>query len=188
MKETLKDFKARPLFDNIYTPARAIDPLLKYIPVGMTIWECADLGTSVISQAFRDRGDSVISTDVETGFDFLKQKPDFHFDTIVTNPPYSKKDKFIRRCYEYNRPFALLLPLTALEGRARGKMFGENGISLIVLNQRIDFTGKGAPWFAVGWFCYRMHIPPLVFESLDEKSEEGQLQLFTDVSNEEMEL
>lgn len=171
MKESLKDFKARPLFDNIYTPARAIDPLLKYIPVGLTIWECADPGTSIISKSFRDRGDSVISTDVETGFDFLKQKPDFNFDTIVTNPPYSKKDKFIRRCYEYNLPFALLLPLTTLEGRARGKMFGENGISLIVLNQRIDFTGNGAPWFAVGWFCCGLGISPLTFEDLDKPND-----------------
>ena len=38
--------------------------------------------------------------------------------------------------------FALLLPLTALEGVERSKMFNDNGIEVMVLDKRIDFTGK----------------------------------------------
>ena len=33
-------------FDDIYTPTYAITPLLKYIPKGITIWECCDFGKS----------------------------------------------------------------------------------------------------------------------------------------------
>ena len=32
-------------------------------------------------------------------------------------------------------------------------MFSENGIELLVLKKRIDFTGKGSPHFGVAWFC-----------------------------------
>ena len=40
---------------------------------------------------------------------------------IITNPPYSLKDEFIKKCYEWKKPFCLLLPITALEGKVRGK-------------------------------------------------------------------
>lgn len=79
----------------------------------------------------------------------------------------SLKDKFIKKCYEYNKPFALLLPLTALEGIQRGKMYREHGISVIVLDKRIDFTGKGANWFNASWFVWGF-LPKnsLIFEAL----------------------
>ena len=41
------------------------------------------------------------------------------FDMIITNPPYSLKDEFIKKCYEWNKPFCLLLPITAFERKAR---------------------------------------------------------------------
>ena len=66
------------------------------------------------------KGYNVIGSDITRGFDFLKNNMEQHFDMIITNPPYSLKDKFIEKCYEYGKPFALLLPLTALEGIKRG--------------------------------------------------------------------
>ena len=68
---------------------------------------------------------------------------------MITNPPYSIKDKFIARCYEINKPFALLLPVSSIQGIKRGCMFNEFGIDLLVLNKRIDFTGGGSPHFGV---------------------------------------
>lgn len=74
------------------------------------------------------------------------------YDGIVTNPPYSKKDEFLRHCYDLGKPFALLLPVAASQGQKRGKWFKELGISMLVYNRRVDFTGKGAPPFGVAWF------------------------------------
>lgn len=37
------------------------------------------------------------------------------FDIIVTGPPFSKKEKFVRACCELDKPFALLLPITAIK-------------------------------------------------------------------------
>ena len=69
------------------------------------------------------------------------------------------KDKFLERCYEIGKPFALLLPLTALEGIARQELYKKYGLELILLPKRIDFTGKKAPWFAVAWFTYGFNLP-----------------------------
>lgn len=85
---------------------------------------------------------------------------------IITNPPYSLKDEFIKKCYEYGKPFCLLLPLTSLEGIKRGEMFRKNGIELVVLDKRIDFNGKGKNWYNTSWFCYKVLPKQLIFEKL----------------------
>ena len=56
-------------------------------------------------------------------------------------------------------PFAFLMPLTALEGIKRGKMYKENGIQLIFLQKRTDFNGKGNQWFYSCWFTYGLNLP-----------------------------
>ena len=85
------------------------------------------------------------------------------FDCIVTNPPYSKKYQFIEKCYKQNKPFALLLPITALEGKRRGKLFQKYGIQLMIPNKRINFetpSGKGSgAWFQVAWFTWKLNLP-----------------------------
>jgi len=50
------------------------------------------------------------------------------------------------------------LPITAFEGIKRQKLYRENGLEVIFLPKRIDFTGKKAPWFAVAWFTNGLNI------------------------------
>ena len=76
--------------------------------------------------------------------DFFDCGRDDIFDGVITNPPYSKKDQFIEHCYSLDKPFALLLPVTSFQGK-RGQMFMDKGMSALVYNNRIDFTGKGHP-------------------------------------------
>lgn len=121
MKQALIDYIKKGAFDELYTPSYAIRPLLKYLPKKrITIWECTDFGKSNITKELKSNGYEVVTTHTNTNFDFLNDKPDFDFDMIVTNPPYSLKDEFLRKCYEYGKPFCLLLPITALEGIDRG--------------------------------------------------------------------
>lgn len=94
---------------------------------------------------------------------------------IITNPPYSLKDDFLKRCYEYKKPFCLLLPITALEGKVRGQMFRENGIEVLVLDGRVQFMknmikdynkSKSGSWFNTSWFCWNVLKDKLIFEKL----------------------
>jgi hypothetical protein len=72
-----------------------------------------------------------------------------------------------KKCYEYNKPFLLLLPLTALEGKERNKLYRENGIEIIVLDKRINFMkNKNNVWFNTSWFCKGICDKQLNFEKV----------------------
>lgn len=172
MKQPMKDMMQKERFDNLHTPEEAIWPLIDHIPhspLFKRVWECTDFGDSQITKTFRNEGFEVVGTDIVNGMNFLTCQPP-PFDWIVTNPPYSLKDQFLERCYQLNKPFALLLPLTALEGIKRGSLFQHYGIDLIVLNRRIDFTGKKANWFNVSWFCWNVfnntRMNEIIFEEV----------------------
>lgn len=138
MKQVMINYMKREKNDELYTPKEAINPILKYLNKNKIYWECTDFGDSNIRKVLVKNGFKVIATKKDE-FDFLKDDPLFEFDVIITNPPYSIKDKFIKRCYELNKPFLLLLPITALEGKERNKLYKEKGLELIVLNKRINF-------------------------------------------------
>ena len=143
--------------DELYTPESAIDILLPYLKKDWTIWECA-YGTGKLAKSLESRGLKVIG---ERDMDFLGENDGWKetWDCIITNPPFSKKIKFIERCYELKKPFALLLPLTALEGIKIQSMFKDNGIQILFPKGRIDFNGKKAPWFYTCWFTYGLNLP-----------------------------
>ena len=152
MKEALKNHK---VFDELYTPDYAIYPMLKYIPRDVKkIWCPCDTWESKIAQILEEEGFNVQTTHIDDGCDFLNFELPFAYDMIITNPPFSIKDKIIKRCYEKNVPFALLLPLTALEGQRRGEMWKEGGIGVVVLDNRVDYNGKGSCWYNTSWFIH----------------------------------
>lgn len=140
--------------NDFQTPPKALEPLIKYLNPQWTIWECA-AGKGNLTRALRDRGFKVVSTDILTGKDFLTYAPK-EFDCIITNPPFSLKQKFIARAYELGRPFAFLLPLTTLETEGRQQYFRRCGLEIILFNKRINFetpSGKGSgSWFSSAWF------------------------------------
>ena len=165
MKKAMLDYIKRGVYDELYTPKYAIKPLLKFLPKNIKIWECTDYRSSNITKILKENGYEVIKTHKDN-FDFLNDKPNFDFDMIITNSPYSLKDEFIKKCYEYKKPFALLLPITSLEGIERGKMFRNKGVEVLVLDKRIDFNGKGKNWYNTSWFCYNVLPKQLIFEEL----------------------
>lgn len=166
MKQAMINYIKNEKNDELYTPREAIIPILKYLDKDKIYWECTDFGDSNIRKVMVENGFKVVSTRKEE-FDFLKDDPLFKFDVIITNPPYSTKNKFLKRCYELNKPFMLLLPLTALEGKERGKLYRQNGIELIVLDKRINFMKeKNNVWFNTSWFCYKICNKPLNFEKV----------------------
>lgn len=157
--------------DIFQTPKYALKPLIKYIPKNFIIWECA-CGNGNITQVLKDEGFKVIATDLKHGENFLTWQPD-EFDCLVTNPPYSIKDEFLKRAYLLRKPFAFLLPITALEGRIRQGLYKEYGIEIILMNSRINFEtpsgiGTGS-WFASAWFTNGLDLGnQLTFETFRE--------------------
>ena len=152
--------------NDFQTPIYGIEPLLPYLKKSWTIWECAQGNKNIVNFLTKE-GYKVIGSDILTGEDFLTWKPE-EFDCIVTNPPYSIKQKFLERCYKLGKPFALLLPLTTFETRKRQKLFEDhyNETKFIFLDKRINFetpTGKSSSaWFATMWVCYKLELPKIL--------------------------
>lgn len=166
MKKAMINYIKKEKFDDIYTPEYAIEPLLEFIPKGITIWECCDFGGSKITELLKKHGCNVISTDKEENF--FEYVPQQNFDMIITNPPYSLKDKFLKKCYEWNKPFALLLPITALEGKSRGCMYRQHGVEVLVLDGRVQFMENSGNWFNTSWFCHNILPDKLIFKELNK--------------------
>ena len=142
--------------DELYTPEEAIKILLPYINKEWTIWECA-WGKGDLANYLKKSGFKVIGN---KDYDFLGDRFQNNIgNCIITNPPYSIKDKFLKRCYDLGLPFALLMPITALEGIKRQELYKKYGIQILFPKRRIDFNGKKAPWFYTAWFCWGLNLP-----------------------------
>lgn len=143
--------------DECYTPAEGVVPLIKHLPYWVkTVWCPCDKPESEIVKMLKAAGKKVLCTHIDDGYDFLTMRAEPYADMcdiIITNPPYSNKDDFIKRCIYLGKPWALLLPLDALCGDQRNKLYSKTDVGVITLANRLDFTGKGANWFYNAWVC-----------------------------------
>lgn len=173
MQNAIKD-----KFDNLYTGKNVVRPVIDFLNYygfkDGTCWECCDYGNkdSFITKDLQQAGFRVFSSGLEMSdekyrFDFLTHFDDntFYKDRfVITNPPYSKKDKFIELAVNLllNKQIegcAFLLPTDSVAGIARHKSYkraliNDISINVKVFDKRIDFTGKGACWFNVAWFIF----------------------------------
>ncbi len=148
--------------DETYTPPEALNHIFPYLDKELTYYDCTSNTSMNIVNHLTDSGFKCLSSE---GRDFLIDEPP-ECDVILTNPPYSIKDKFIHRCYDLGKPFALLMPVNTIQGIGRGNRFENEGIELLVLNKRITFLSGGtSPSFGVAWFCRNVLPEKLLFSS-----------------------
>ncbi len=133
--------------DEVFTPKYAVTPLLKYLsPTKYTIWCPFDTEDSNYVKVFKEAGHSVIVTHIDNGQNFFTYAPEPEdYDIIISNPPFSVKDDIIKRLEELNKPFAILLPLPALQGQKRFSYLKKinddpnRGLQLIIFDKRINY-------------------------------------------------
>lgn len=141
------------------TPPEVTVALLRFLnfPSGVSVWEPAagdgDMADVISQYAF-----PVYVTDIRDGTDFLQSCID-GADWIITNPPFSLAEEFIRHAAELNKPFAMLLKAQYWHAAKRAKLFEELPPSYILpLTWRPDFFFKerdgkkgGSPLMDVMW-------------------------------------
>lgn len=149
------------------TPPEVTMALLDFLglPKDTVIWEPA-CGEGHMAKEMERQGYSVYATDIAQGVDFLATDLSTNaYDWIITNPPFSKAEWFIRRCYELEKPFALLLKAQFWHAKKRMNLFREcRPWYVCPLTWRPDFmfgrTG-GKPLMDVIWCiwlpCHRGH-------------------------------
>lgn len=158
--------------NELYTPFYAVEPIIKYLPKDKVIWCPFDKRWSAFTVLLKEHGYNVIFSHIDTGEDFFSYEPD-EWDIIVSNPPFSIKDKIIKRLYSFDKSFAVLLPLNSLQGKIRYEYFKE-GIQILTFDTRINFhkensmdvTVKGSP-FATAYFCKDLLPKDLIVEKLE---------------------
>ena len=105
--------------DEVYTPAYAVKPILKYIKQDSIVWCPFDTEESEYVKLIREAGHKVISSHIDEDKNFFFYEPEEHYDYIISNPPFSIKDEILARLYELNKPYAMLLPIPTLQGQKR---------------------------------------------------------------------
>lgn len=117
----------------------------------------------------RNNGYKVVTTSIHNGYDFLTCEVPEGVNCIITNPPFSLKNQFLQRCYDLKLPFALLLPIQALDTKQRFDMFSKHGLDLLLFDKRVNYIGSnGSPPFTSAWFTNKVLPERLVFERLEK--------------------
>lgn len=165
--------------DEVYTPAYAVKPLLKFLVDRSTIWCPFDKEDSEYVKIFRAAGHNVIVThidDKEENHNFFEYEPHEYYDFIISNPPFSIKDDIIKRLYELNKPYAVLLPVPALQGQKRFPYMLD--CQALVFDKRINYytdiekmeIQKGVS-FGSFYLCRNFLPRDLMFEELEIDNE-----------------
>lgn len=158
--------------DECYTPYYAVDPLLEFIGKDKTIWCPFDKEWSAYVQTFKANGNRVIYSHIDDGKDFFSYEPE-SYDLIVSNPPFSLSVKVFNRLYNLNKPFCVLSPVKALQGKQRFDNFAKKGLELLVFDGRVDFHTRDnfeyhteGNHFGSMYFCRNVLPEKLVFRKL----------------------
>lgn len=136
--------------DTFQTPKYAVDLLIPFIPKNIKwIWEPA-CGDGRIVQRLTEFGYGVYPSDIRKSSGWvnnhvhnflLQDRPLSHYfsdhdEAIITNPPFSIKDKFIEKAFEYKVPFAMLINA---DYHAKHIEWVERGCEKIIPKSRIAF-------------------------------------------------
>ena len=151
------------IHDDYMTPRYAWEDIKEYIPNDKQIWE-AFYGDGKSGDHLKDMG-----------FDVLHAPVDFFChdwgDIIVTNPPFSKTKEVMKRLFELDKPFIVILPSSKINTQYFREWKDKN-LQLIIPKKRISFN-KIVGCIANGWvevpsqncnfdcfyYCYKMNLP-----------------------------
>ncbi|GGR31300.1 SAM-dependent DNA methyltransferase [Deinococcus ruber] len=144
------------------TPADVTHALLDYLslPAGTRVWEPA-CGEGHMAEVLKERGLKTHVTDLHDrgygrgGVDFLATPAPVIVEWIITNPPFSLAEAFIRHALSLELPFALLLKGQFWHAARRRTLFEEHRPSHVLpLTWRPDFLmGRkgGSPTMEAAW-------------------------------------
>jgi len=161
--------------DEVYTPIYGVEPVAKYLKPNSNILCPFDKSWSAFVKVLHEAGHNVSYSHIDTGTDFFSYtKKDVEiYDYIISNPPFSCKDKVLSHLYYLGIPFMMLLPLPTLQGVARGKLFVQYGLELLIFDIRIGYHTKDklahaikSNHFASAYFCYNVLPEKLIIEQL----------------------
>lgn len=135
--------------DEYYTPKYIVEILIPHLKKKKIkkIWCPCDKDWSEYTKTLKENGFNVICSHIDEGKDFLLYKPNEQYDAIVTNPPFSIKNKIFQRCIEIGKPFALLMSATSVQSASFIRIISQaKDFRTIMFDKRISYSGDRPPF------------------------------------------
>lgn len=142
------------------TPENVTVALVNHLGLrGVTVWEPA-CGAGHMAEALIKTGNRVVASELHWqgygfgGVDFLSVAAPT-CDWIITNPPFKLAERFIERCIEHRKPFAMLLKSQYWHSSKRRSLFERHRpVAVLPLTWRPDFhfgAKGGSPTMECVW-------------------------------------
>ena len=139
--------------DDYETPSKVLKDLLPYIPNGI-IYDPFYCKGSVIDEW--KQLDRICINEKKDAFEWQPE----NFDIVVSNIPFSIKEKCVKLCLDFNKPFALLMPIDTLGSKWIKKYFDK--LQFIIPSCRYNFIKNEvqtkSSWFDTMWVCYKLEL------------------------------
>ena len=155
--------------DEYYTPPILVKPILKFLKPKSTVWCPFDTEDSEFVITLRENGHKVIYSHIWLGQDFFTYEPQEPYDYIISNPPFTKKLQVLKRLYELNKPFAMVMGLPILNYQEIGNFFLDKDLQLLIVDKKVSFDGNTAS-FNNSYFCHNFLPKDLMFEHLEHNN------------------
>jgi len=144
--------------DDWETPIEYLQLLTPFLDKDITIYDPFYFNGKV-----KDKWEMLGYKCIHNNEDFYKvDKPNENVN-IVSNPPYHKKNEMLRRLFEWDLPFILLMPINTLSYIKTQRILKDKNIQVIIPNIFKGFIdGKGnatrCPPFYLCFICYKMNL------------------------------
>lgn len=156
--------------DECMTLPYGVTPIIKYIPPGSTVWCPFDKDDSQFVIQLKANGFKVINTHIDYGQDFYTYEPPY-WDIIVSNPPFTNKRGIFERALSFNKPFALISPMTWLNDAAPAHLFKLKELQILSFDKRMKFLNNGKVenkiTFMSAFWCFKLLPKQIIFEHLE---------------------
>ena len=142
--------------DEYYTPKYVVEIILPYLKSKdiKTIWCPFDTEESEYVKVLKVNGYKVINTHIDLGQDFLNYEPNFEFDAVISNPPFSIKNDVFEKTIAFGKPWAYLMSATSIQSASLIRILKEEKeMYFVMFDRRISYDGDRPPfqsWYFTG--------------------------------------
>ena len=150
-KTTAKKFKD----DDYETTKEILEMLLPYIKNFNKIYDpfyC----NGAVKKYWEELGKKCYNEKLDA---FDRQHPD-DFDIIISNIPFTIKQKCMELFFELKKPFIILMPVAAMGSKWINKYFEK--LQFIIPHKRLNFSKNGkmgaGSWFDTCFYCYGLNL------------------------------
>lgn len=169
------------------TPESAVNVIVPYLKKyvslsgkkSVIIWCPFDTNESrFVSVLSKIDNVKVVYSHLDSNQDFFQYEPK-QWDVIISNPPWSIKWKVMERCYKFNKPFALLLPIHFISSKGAWGQFHNRKLQLLMTKNRVCYLqdsndvnenkGHNRPPFESAYFASKFFPQELNYEKEDER-------------------